>query len=188
MSMLSENDVGGSFVLSETWGSKRSTGRLLKPHRTCDIDPIDPSTHLCSPKFRNLSSPTGVQLNPSSGSWSTMHFALPPRKTSHPPPYARAAAARNSSDRRRQLYQLCSYVVLGILTIYLIVRYAFSSRHTDAEEIERIPAGTSPVVIVTVFDEENTSPDYVQKIKANREDYASRHGITAPLPVLFSHH
>jgi hypothetical protein len=105
-----------------------------------------------------------------------MHFALPPRKTSHPPPYARAAAARNSSDRRRKLYQLSSYIVLGTLTIYLILRYAFSSHQAGAEDIEQLPAGIPPVVIVTVFDDEQTSPDYIQKVKANREDYASRHG------------
>ena len=105
-----------------------------------------------------------------------MHLALPPRKTSYSPLYALSAATRNSSERRRKLYQLSSYVVLGTLTIYLIFRYAFSSRQTGVEEIEPIPAGTPPVVIVTVFDDEQTNPDYVQKIKANREDYASRHG------------
>jgi hypothetical protein len=105
-----------------------------------------------------------------------MHFALPPRKTSHPPPYARAAAARNSSDRRRKLYQLGSYVVFGILTIYLIFHYVFSSRRAGEEEIESIPPGTPPVVIVTVLDEEHMSPNYIKKIKTNREDYASRHG------------
>jgi len=62
------------------------------------------------------------------------------------------------------------------LTIYLIFRYAFSPRRTGVEEIEAIPAGTPPVVIVTVLDDEQISPDYVQMIKANREDYASRHG------------
>ena len=112
-----------------------------------------------------------------------MHFALPPRKTSHPPPYARAAAARNSSERRRKLCQLGSYIVLGVLTIYLILHYAFSSPHTGMEEIERIPSGTAPVVIVTVLDEEHMSPAYIQKIKANREDYASRHG--APPRLLY---
>jgi mannan polymerase II complex MNN11 subunit len=105
-----------------------------------------------------------------------MHFALPPRKTSHPPPYARAAAARNSSDRRRKLYQLGSYVVFGVLTIYLIFHYAFSSRYAGEDEIESIPPGTPPVVIVTVLNEERMSPDYIEKIMTNREDYASRHG------------
>jgi len=109
-----------------------------------------------------------------------MHFALPPRKTSHPPPYARAAAARNSSDRRRKLYQLGSYVVFGVLTIYLIFYCVFSSRHAGEEEIESIPPGTPPVVIVTVLDEEHMSPDYIKKIKTNREDYASRHGNPPP--------
>jgi mannan polymerase II complex MNN11 subunit len=113
-----------------------------------------------------------------------MHFALPPRKTSHPPPYARATAARNSSDRRQKLYQLGSYVVFGILTIYLIFHYVFSSRHAGEEEIESIPPGTPPVVIVTVLDEEHMSPDYIKKIKTNREDYASRHG-NPPLPNQF---
>jgi mannan polymerase II complex MNN11 subunit len=120
-----------------------------------------------------------------------MHFALPPRKTSHPPPYARAAAARNSSDRRRKLYQLGSYVVLGLLTIYLIFHYTFSSRHTGDDEIERLPAGTPPVVIVTVFDEEDMSPSYIEKVKGNREDYASRHGNsglspTPPIPFTYN--
>src|SRR5947207_12140528 len=110
-----------------------------------------------------------------------MHFAMPQRKTSHPPPYARAAAARNSSDRRWKVYQLGSYFVLILLTIYLIFHYVFSSPKPTEKEAAKIPAGTPPVVIVTVLDEERMSPDYIEKIKINREDYASRHGTSPPL-------
>jgi hypothetical protein len=157
---------------------------MLKPHWTlarCRYQLIDHSTKSCIARLLSDRGPAGEQLHSSPGRLPSMHFALPPRKTSHPPPYARAAAARNSSDRRRKLYQLGSYVVLGFLTIYLIFHYAFSSRNIKEEQIESIPAGTPPVVIVTVLDEEHMSADYMHKIRANREDYASRHGE----PLLF---
>lgn len=100
-----------------------------------------------------------------------MHFALPPRKTSQPPPYARAA--RKSPGFRPQHWRVLGYAVCGILTIYLLFHYApLSLKLKDS-----MPPGTPPVVIVTVFDEQHMSDSYVEKIKANREDYASRHGI-----------
>jgi mannan polymerase II complex MNN11 subunit len=99
-----------------------------------------------------------------------MHFAFPPRKTSQPPPYARAS--RKPPGYRQQQLRLLGYFVCGLLTIYLFFQFApFSSTL-----VESIPPGTPPVVIVTVFDEQYMSEDYIRKIKANREDYASRQG------------
>lgn len=42
------------------------------------------------------------------------------------------------------------------------------------------PAGTAGVVIVTLLDRERMSEGYVNKIVANREDYAKRHGASLP--------
>ena len=102
-----------------------------------------------------------------------MHFALPPRKTSHPPPYARAAQKSAATQRRRRI-QLLGYVVLSALTIYLIVRYVLSTRSTHSQDgaIEEDPA----ITIVTMFDEVKMSKAYIDLIKANRDDYAARHG------------
>jgi mannan polymerase II complex MNN11 subunit len=99
-----------------------------------------------------------------------MHFALPPRKTSQPPPYARVAC--NPPRYRQQQVRLLGYIVCGILTVYLFFHYIPFSR----SRVEPVPPGTPPVVIVTVFDDQHTSEEYIQKIKANREDYAARHG------------
>ena len=102
--------------------------------------------------------------------WANMHFALPPRKTSQPPPYARAS--RKTSYFRQQQLRLVGYIVCGILTIYLLFHYVSFS---DAL-VESAPPGTAPVVIVTVLDEQHMSDEYIKKIRTNREDYAARQG------------
>ncbi len=99
-----------------------------------------------------------------------MHFALPPRKTSQPPPYARAS--RKTSYVRQQQLRLVGYIGCSILIIYLLFRYVSFS---DAL-VESTPPGTPPVVIVTVFDEQHMSDEYITNIRANREDYAARQG------------
>ncbi|ERF74196.1 hypothetical protein EPUS_03386 [Endocarpon pusillum Z07020] len=99
-----------------------------------------------------------------------MHFALPPRKTSQPPPYARAS--RKTSYFRQQQLRLVGYIVCGILTIYLLFHYVSFS---DAL-VESAPPGTPPVVIVTVLDEQHMSDEYITNIRANRKDYAARQG------------
>ena len=102
-----------------------------------------------------------------------MHFALPPRKTSHPPPYARAAAKSSASNLRRRQIRTLGYVVLGALTLYLILTFFFSLSTTqDSDQIE----DDVDIVIVTVFDHETMSNDYIKMIRANRDDYAARHG------------
>ena len=101
-----------------------------------------------------------------------MHFALPPRKTSFPPPYARVSA-KTSSDRRRRQIQLLSYVVLGALTVYLLFSFFASDGVPDPND--PIPKDSS-VVIVTLMDEPSMSDEYIAIIKENRNDYARRHG------------
>lgn len=101
-----------------------------------------------------------------------MHFALPPRKTSFPPPYARVSA-KNASEHRRRQTQYLAYLVLGILTIYLLFS-AFGPSTTPGQHgpIDK----ESSVVIVTVLDEARMSNEYISMIKTNRDDYAKRHG------------
>ncbi|MCJ1311633.1 hypothetical protein MMC25_005306 [Agyrium rufum] len=96
-----------------------------------------------------------------------MHFALPPRKTSNPPPYARAS--RTSSVRKQRLkYGL----IAGCVFILLVCLLKWTSSGSGEEPI---PPGTPEVVIVTLLDEKS-GQRYITKIKKNREDYASRHG------------
>lgn len=105
-----------------------------------------------------------------------MHFALPPRKSSHPPPYARSL--RSSPIRRKQI-QLGAWVgcaALATLTIYLVLRLLSFSP-------DRIPGGTSDAVIVTLIDPEHMSDSYISRIKENRKDYANRHGFYPKKPA-----
>ncbi|KAL8626465.1 hypothetical protein Q9189_007833 [Teloschistes chrysophthalmus] len=104
-----------------------------------------------------------------------MQFAYPPRKTSHPPPYAIRNSRSLSFTQRRQLQFAAVITCIAFLLILLLSR-AFSSSE------ERIPPGTSQVVIVTLLDEENLSAGYMEKIKKNRKDYAARHGYTTFFP------
>lgn len=101
-----------------------------------------------------------------------MHFALPPRKTSFPPPYARVNAI-NSADQRRKQVQYLGYLVFGVLTIYLLFSTFFSD--SIPEQNASVDEDAS-VLIVTVLDEATMSEEYISMIKANRDDYAARHG------------
>lgn len=97
-----------------------------------------------------------------------MHYAFPPRKDSSKPPYALRSRSTSITQRRLQLFGTAT---AALLIIYLLWSYLFSSGSSI-----RIPTGTPSVVIVTVLNEEHLPADYVEKIKANREDYALRHG------------
>jgi hypothetical protein len=100
-----------------------------------------------------------------------MHFAMPPRKTSRPSPYA----VRNSRSSlkalfRRDRLRFLAVILLGCIGIIYLLGHLFSS---DSSEV--IPAGTPLVVIVTVINK-SWDPAFVEKIKKNRRDYAARHG------------
>lgn len=99
-----------------------------------------------------------------------MHFAFPPRKTSHPPPYA--LRQTRSPLLRRSRLQLIALVALGCIAgLYMLSKLFGSSSITEA-----IPAGTSPVVIVTTLDK-SKGDAFNEKIKQNRKAYAARHGV-----------
>ncbi len=119
---------------------------------------------------------SAVPLSPFTTKTGTMHFALPPRKTSHPPPYARPY--RSSTIRRRQLQKGAVLASAAILIIYLLTRLLSSSPG-------RPPAGVPEVVVVTVLDRARMSDAYIAKIMENRDDYAARHG-KADCPSIFS--
>lgn len=97
-----------------------------------------------------------------------MHQALPPRKSSQPPIYARASAY---STLRRKRLKAVVLVALGTIAVYyLLTKLVWSSG-------EGIHPGTPEVVIVTVLDPD-IRDEYAAKIKENREEYAFRHGTS----------
>ena len=100
-----------------------------------------------------------------------MHFAMPPRKTSRPPPYA----VRNSRSSLKALFKrdrlrFLAVILLGCIGIIFLLGHLFSSKPSEV-----IPPGTPLVVIVTVINK-SWDPAFVEKIKKNRRDYAARHG------------
>lgn len=107
-----------------------------------------------------------------------MQFALPPRKSSQPPLYARSS--QTSALRRRQLKTVA---VLGLVVISVI--YFFSHIFSSGTSVTSTTVANGPkVVLVTVLDEQSLSDKYIQRIKQNREDYVKRHGMSVG-PVLF---
>lgn len=97
-----------------------------------------------------------------------MHFAMPPRKTSQPPPYARAS--RSSPIRRKQL-QLAALVGCTLLLLVYLATRLFGSPG------EKAPPGTPEVVVVTLLDEATMSDEYRARIMENRKYYADKHGM-----------
>lgn len=121
-----------------------------------------------------------------------MHFAMPPRKTSRPPPYA----ARNQSSMlppalrnllrrdRMRVIALGMLAFIGILWLFGMIGGGQTSKGArwSAADIPRVAIGSGPpVVIVTVLDP-NANPAWTQKIKTNREEYAKRHGYLTFFP------
>ncbi|KAF2829637.1 hypothetical protein CC86DRAFT_344158 [Ophiobolus disseminans] len=112
-----------------------------------------------------------------------MHFAMPPRKTSRPPPYA---ARQQSGFRippavknllRRDRLRVAVVGILGFLTVFwLLGRIGGGSSTTNAPHLPKVAIGSGPpVVIVTVLDPK-ADQGWTSKIQKNREDYAKRHG------------
>jgi len=100
-------------------------------------------------------------------SFHNMHFALPPRKTSHPPPYARAS--RSSPIRRKQFQAIGVVACAALVLIYFATRLFSSST-------ERVPLGSPDLVIVTLMDDATMSDEYRQRIMENRNYYAKKQG------------
>jgi mannan polymerase II complex MNN11 subunit len=119
-----------------------------------------------------------------------MHFAMPPRKTSRPPPYA---ARQQSGFRvppalknllRRDKLRMTVLGILGFLTIFWLLGKIGSGSGSNAPNLPKVVIGSGPpVVIVTVIDSKADAA-WVRKIKQNRDDYAERHGTFRPTPAL----
>ncbi|KAH6618927.1 alpha-1,6-mannosyltransferas-like protein subunit [Boeremia exigua] len=119
-----------------------------------------------------------------------MHFAMPPRKTSRPPPYA----ARNNPSTSfappalrnllRSKPRAIAGAVLGFVTLlWLVGAIGGRSRSAPLANIPKVAVGSgAPVVIVTVLDPQADAA-WVQRIKTNREDYARRHGYLTHFPA-----
>ncbi|EAQ84001.1 hypothetical protein CHGG_10405 [Chaetomium globosum CBS 148.51] len=98
-----------------------------------------------------------------------MHFALPPRKTSQPPPYL-PRTSRLPGLRRSRLKLIALGGLLFLTLIYLVTRS--SGRNASLRE----PKGDPPVVLVTVLDASKYSGVYLETVKQNRLQYAQKHG------------
>ncbi|KAK3899480.1 sphingosine-1-phosphate lyase protein [Staphylotrichum tortipilum] len=111
-----------------------------------------------------------------------MHFALPPRKTSQPPPYL----PRSSTTRlllpgalRRGRGRLVAVVVGLVLTVvFLLSRSGGNGRNGGGSGNGgwSAPSGKPPVVLVTVLDASRYGPGYLETVKRNRVEYAEMHG------------
>ncbi|KAF2154205.1 glycosyltransferase family 34 protein [Myriangium duriaei CBS 260.36] len=104
-----------------------------------------------------------------------MHFALPPRKTSQPPPYARSS--RSFSLRNLGRLQSLALAAIGAVGFLWLLIHMLAGSGGSRSGKNYIPAGTAKAVVVTVF-EESDSPTWKEMIMENRRDYASRHGYT----------
>lgn len=102
-----------------------------------------------------------------------MHFAMPPRKTSQPPPYARAS--RSSPIRRKQL-QFGALIGCTLLLLIYLATHLFGSSKG------KTPPGTPEVVVVTLLDEATMSDEYRARIMENRKYYADKNGMLHIVP------
>lgn len=98
-----------------------------------------------------------------------MHFPYPTRKSSHPTPYA-VRSSRSTLLRQRSPKQLAAIAIGAIVGLWLLLKL-FLGGSGDGY----VPPGTPGAVVVTVL-EPGLSESYKEAIKANRRDYASRHG------------
>ncbi|MCJ1334348.1 hypothetical protein MMC10_011057 [Thelotrema lepadinum] len=110
-----------------------------------------------------------------------MHFALPPRKTSQPPPYVRSSrwSPLKAATAIRRQQRTLGLVIFGVI---LISFFLFLRGTNPSSSVERIPPGSPEVVIVTLLDD-SLSKTYVERIKENRENYAARHGYKTFYPT-----
>lgn len=112
-----------------------------------------------------------------------MHYGLPPRKTSHPPPYVASRPQSPSYLRRVRLRTLAW--VFGTLLFLIILLSQLNKGRKHRFQPEVIPPGTPPVVLVTTLDP-SSSVEYRRMITENRKQYAALHGKEGPLSITFS--
>ena len=107
-----------------------------------------------------------------------MHYALPQRKSSHPPAYA--IKPKKSLREQRRLFVI---IGIGALALIFLLYRLFGSRSLGTGETSsKAPYGQPYVVVVTTINPD-ADPDFVEKIKANRIEYATKHGKVKPINV-----
>jgi mannan polymerase II complex MNN11 subunit len=116
-----------------------------------------------------------------------MHLAMPPRKTSRPPPYAARSqssfglppALRNLvRSRPRALVA----AVLGFLTLLWLLGAGRHTSSTPGVNIPKVPVGSGPPVVIVTTIDPRADAAWVDKIKANRQAYAKKHGYLTFFP------
>lgn len=97
-----------------------------------------------------------------------MHFALPPKRTLPHSPMYKPRSSRGPLFRRSRIkFLVLCLVALGAL-LFLLSKIVGG--------LDSTPSGTPPVVIVTVLEPGVRSQRYLDDVKANREQYARKHG------------
>ncbi|KAI1325857.1 galactosyl transferase GMA12/MNN10 family-domain-containing protein [Xylariaceae sp. FL0255] len=122
-----------------------------------------------------------------------MHYAYPPRKDSHPPPFRPRGPSRFSRLPTIRRSQFKSIGLIGLVIFALIWLFSgsgsgsrsygpskmtSSSSQQHQTKISHTISGTPPVVIVTVFDDKYDGTEYGSQIKENRGQYAKKHGYS----------
>jgi len=100
-----------------------------------------------------------------------MHYALPQQKSFHPPAYA--IKPKKPLREQRRLFAIIGIGALAL--IFLLYRLLGSWSSGAGENSSKALDGHPDVVIVTTINPQADS-DFVEKIKANRIEYATKHG------------
>jgi mannan polymerase II complex MNN11 subunit len=114
-----------------------------------------------------------------------MHLAMPPRKTSRPPPYA--ARSQSSfglpSALRNLVRSKPRALVAALLGFFALLWLLGAGRHTSSTpgvNIPKVPVGSGPPVVIVTTIDPRADAAWVDKIKANRQAYAKKHGAYPP--------
>ncbi|KAF9738070.1 hypothetical protein PMIN06_002910 [Paraphaeosphaeria minitans] len=114
-----------------------------------------------------------------------MHFAMPPRKTSRPPPYApRNQSALPIPPALKNLLRggklrTALVGILGFLTLIWLLRR--TGRDAGAN-IPKVAVGSGPPVVIVTTIDPRADAAWAAKIRKNREDYAKKHGYLTFFP------
>ncbi|KAF5630538.1 alpha-1 2-galactosyltransferase [Fusarium sp. NRRL 52700] len=103
-----------------------------------------------------------------------MHFAYPPRKNSNPPPF-KQRSSQIPPILRRIRKRTALLLLLGVIG-FIIFLFGLKG---ETPYREHVPSGNPPVVVVTVLDDTQYNDVYLESIRHNREQYASRNGYEA---------
>jgi mannan polymerase II complex MNN11 subunit len=102
-----------------------------------------------------------------------MHLAYPTRKNSDPPIF-RSRHSRPPLIRRIRFRRLAAVGAGIFLLLFLIRSLLFGSGRSREKRWK--PAGTPPVVIVTVLQPGLFGKEYIESVRENRLKYSERHG------------